>query len=112
MSCETSRDIELDDVNVASVVRLGPVTLKRKGVVWDLSAGTVSFVLEAPDRTTQTTVAAVAFTDGSDGEFYYDTLVTDITQEGDWTMGISVTDGADGPFKFPYQIGFRANDNP
>ncbi len=112
MSCETARDILLDDVNVASVVRIGPVTIKRDGVAWDLSNGTVSFVFEAPDRSTRVTVAAIEYTDGTDGKFYYDSSVTDFTQEGDWTMGITVTDGADGPFKFQHEIGFHANDNP
>lgn len=111
MSCGTTRAIDLGEFNTASVYRFGPVTIKKDGAAWDLSAGSVAFRFESPDRTTQTSVPATALTDGSDGLFYYDCTVTDFTQVGDWTMGITVTDGAN-VTKYPYEIGFHVNDNP
>lgn len=111
MSCATTKAIDLGEFNIASVYRFGPVTIQKDGATWNLSSGTVTFKFESPDRSTQTTVAASPLTDGSDGVFYYDCTVTDFTQTGDWTMGITVTDGAN-VTKFPYEIGFHMNDNP
>lgn len=104
-------DIDLGARSVASVWRVGPVTITKDGATWDLTTGSVAFVFEEPDRATQFTRAAVPLTDGSDGVFYYDCTVADFTEAGYWTMGIEVTDGGN-PYKYPYEIGFNAVDNP
>lgn len=109
----TTREIDLGQRNIASVYRFGPVTItKDGGSTWDLSTGSVAFVFEGPDRSTVVgPVAATKYTDGSDGVFYYDCTVSDFTDVGNWTMGITVTDGAN-VTSYPYEIGFTMADNP
>ena len=101
--------ITLRDVNIASVDRFR-VTLRKDGAIWNLSAGSVQFVFEKPDRVTQLVVNATA-ENAAAGIFYYDTLVTDFDVTGQWTMNVRVTDGSVVK-RYPYEIGFRVNDNP
>lgn len=109
MSCATTKEIDLGDFNVESVDRFN-FTITKDGVAWT-GIDSVSLVFErAEDSTTQFTRAATLETPDA-GVWYYDTVVTDFTTAGDYTVSVRVTDGSIVK-RFPYAIGFHMSDNP
>ncbi len=105
----TASDIDLGQVGIYSVKRFR-VTIKKDGNPWDLSSGSVQFVFEKPDRSTQNSYAGVA-ENAAAGIFYYDTTTTDLDTTGRWTLNVRVTDGTVVD-RYPYEIGFDVVDYP
>jgi hypothetical protein len=101
--------INLGVFNIESVERIR-FRIKKDGANWDLSSGSVSLKFEKPNRSTQFDRDMVA-EDAAEGLFYYDTTITDVDTAGFWHLGVTVTDGATVK-KYPYEITFKANDNP
>lgn len=101
--------IDLGPVGLYSVKRFR-ATIKKDGVTWDLSSGSVQFVFEKPDRSTQLTFAGIAESAVS-GIFYYDTTTLDLDTVGLWTLNVRVTDGTVVD-RYPYEIGFEVVDYP
>ena len=101
--------IVLPDVSVCSVDRFY-VLLTLDWVPW--IGCTVQFVFQPPLGGAKITVnASLDTANPANNGYYYDTLVTDITVTGRWTMGVHVTNGS--IFKrYPYEIGFQVNAQP
>lgn len=104
----TTREITFDDIATASVDRF-EFTISKDGATW-VGADSVEFTFESPDRATQFTRSATLELPDA-GLWYYDSTVSDFTTPGDWTMGVTVTDGAVVK-KYPFEIGFHVNDVP
>lgn len=111
-------DIDLGQFNKGNTDRI-QFTITKDGVAWNLSNAVVTATFKGPDRVpgppTTFTVNMTKNTDGSDGVYYYQTLTTDLTVAGWWTMGVQVTDNSASPpiiKKWPYQIGLKVNDEP
>lgn len=102
----TTRDIDLGIFHIESVRRLR-ITFKKDGVAWS-SMSAVTLTFENPDRTTQT---SQGMTLESSNVWYYDLTTTDITDDGYWTLGVTVTDSGS-TIKYPYEIGFNARSQP
>src|SRR5262245_39323464 len=67
------------------------LTALKDGVVWDISAASVSLYLRKPDGSVLTNSAAVS--NGPAGMAQFDSAVTDLDQPGFWTRSWRVTDG-------------------
>ncbi len=101
--------IDLGRVNIGDVDRFR-VTIKKDGIAWNLSSGSVAITFEKPDRSTQFSRSMTGETPVS-GIFYYDTVITDIDAVGWWTLRVRVTDGSIQK-SYPHEIGFYAGNEP
>lgn len=102
-------DIDLGIVNIGSTDKF-QFTIKKGGVIWDLSNGTVTVTFEKPDRTTQFT-RAMSSLDATTGVFSYTTTTSEIDEVGWWTLQVRVIDGAITK-RYPGEISFYVRDLP
>ena len=84
-------------------------TITKDGVAW-AGIDSVLLTFEAPDRETVFTRSMLVEND-SQGIWYYDTLTTDLTEVGYWTIGMKVTDGTIVK-KYPYPISLYVGEEP
>lgn len=112
---QEQEDIDLGRFTAGGTDRFR-ATIKKDGVAWDLSAGSVEITFEAPDRETTHTRAMVA-ENAAGGIFYYDTTVDEWEDVGSsphygyWTAKVTVTDGAVVK-PFACEIGFVVAPRP
>lgn len=98
-----------DPVNKSNVDRF-TVSIAKDGEPWNLATGSVTILFKTPNRSTVYERSMVA-SDASQGEFYYDTLTTDLTLVGSWLVGIRVIDGSVVK-DYPYEISVQVVDRP
>lgn len=83
---------------------------EKDSLPWDLTLGSVTIYFKAPDRTTVKSFAMTA-EDASEGIFYYDTAITDLTVAGSWLVGAKVVDGAIIK-NYPFEISLTVTSQP
>jgi hypothetical protein len=84
-------DIDLGRTAVGSRERL-TVSLKKDGLPWDLTAGTVTLTFTRPGRTSSFDRTMLP-SNPSAGVFFYDRTEADLDVRGWWLLGITVVDG-------------------
>lgn len=99
MSCGTDNTIRLGPMTVGSTKRL-EFPLTKDGVAWT-GADDVTLTLRAPSGVEIERDASLTLPDA--GVWYYDLVVGEIDEVGDWLVFVRVEDGAVDD-TYPYEI--------
>jgi hypothetical protein len=80
-----------DTIVAASTYRM-KLTARKDGVIWDLTAATITLILRSPSGTVSTKSASILV--AADGTAYYDLTISDVTTEGRWRRAWRVVQGS------------------
>lgn len=106
LCCDTSNttDIDLGIVNVESTARI-ELLMKRNGDIW-IGIDSAELTLISPTGVASTPVEMTLETPDA-GVWYYDLLVTDVTETGRWRLSVTNIDDTV-IITYPYELTFEA----